>query len=501
MTFVKFNTLSVIRWSLLIVFSAVFCSISLVNHYNFRTYIDLAFFTNIAYQYSHFSWSRATVLASDYFQFDNSLGDHFHLHQFFLWPLRYVFETYTMLVVQIAFVIIGGLGVEKVVRHFTGNKLWGVLSLFCFFTHWSIYSALAFDYHENVNGAMLMPWFIYYFLKKEYKVATLFFILILAARENMGLWLFFVSIGLYIHTQSDKFRNQIKQDRIYLISTAAVSLVYFYVVVSFVLPSFASKTDDYIHFQFSSLGDNIGEAILTVINKPQLVFTLLFESPFYDQPWTFGIKSEFHFVVLVSGGFALFARPQFLIMLIPIYAQKLFIDKIVSWGVNYHYSIEFAPIVIIALFYFLHTLKVSDKYRIVLLSICVILPTLITIRLMDYKVSVWDNKVYVKFYDKRHYQTPYDIKAIYEGLKNIPKDANVCAQNMLTPHLALREKIYLFPYIFDADYIALVPSSPSPWPLKNFEDYHEKHNELYKSGVWEYLINSKDFILMKKISK
>jgi hypothetical protein len=184
---------------------------------------------------------------------------------------------------------------------------------------------------------------------------------------------------------------------------------------------------------------------------------------------------------------------------LPIYAQKLYIDKIVCWGVNYHYSIEFAPILTIAFFYFVFSIKVNPTLKKVLLYIGLLLPAIMTIRLMDYKVSVWDNKVYVKFYDKRHYLTNYDVNEIYKGLKLIPEDAKVCAQNMLTPHLSLRDKIYLYPYIFDSDYIALLPSSPSPWPLLNFDEYHAIYIELINSGEWEYVSKSKDFILLKKI--
>ena len=89
----------------------LYCLISLVNHYLFKTYsLDLGFYTHIMYDYAHFR-------IDDYFIFSRAprcvLSDHFDLYLMLLSPLIYVFGSYTLLIVQIAGVLLGGWGVYK----------------------------------------------------------------------------------------------------------------------------------------------------------------------------------------------------------------------------------------------------------------------------------------------------------------------------------------------------------------------------------------------------
>ena len=89
----------------------LYCLISLVNHYLFKTYsLDLGFYTHIMYDYAH-------VRIDDYFIFSRAprsvLSDHFDLYLMLLSPLIYVFGSYTLLIVQIAGVLLGGWGVYK----------------------------------------------------------------------------------------------------------------------------------------------------------------------------------------------------------------------------------------------------------------------------------------------------------------------------------------------------------------------------------------------------
>ena len=61
-----------------VVFGILYCMISLVNHYNFRTYaLDLGAYTNALYDYVHFRWNDSTVFKE---VGENLLSDHFDLY-------------------------------------------------------------------------------------------------------------------------------------------------------------------------------------------------------------------------------------------------------------------------------------------------------------------------------------------------------------------------------------------------------------------------------------
>ena len=97
------------RWTILIllVFATLYSLVSIVNHYNFRTYaFDLGIYNNVIYDYSKFSLNDNSVM---HIEFENVLSDHFSLLLMFFAPLRYLFGSYTLLVVQICSILFGGL--------------------------------------------------------------------------------------------------------------------------------------------------------------------------------------------------------------------------------------------------------------------------------------------------------------------------------------------------------------------------------------------------------
>jgi len=146
--------------AILIFFALIFCSISIVNHYNFRTYAwDLGIRNNAIFDYAHFRWNEGLLTI---FKFDNVLSDHFQLLPILFSPFYWIFGTYTMLILQIAAILFGGIGIYVYIRKYSGSRNTANLATVHFFSLWGIYSALGFDFHDNVVGAMFVPWFLYF---------------------------------------------------------------------------------------------------------------------------------------------------------------------------------------------------------------------------------------------------------------------------------------------------------------------------------------------------
>ena len=422
-------------------------------------------------------------------QFQNILSDHFTLYPLLVSPLIWIFGTYTMLIFQIAAIIFGGLGILKLLKLKFGETSWipfaGVIHFFAFY---GIYSALAFDYHDNVIATMFVPWLFYFFEKKNYRLFYLFLILILIGKENMALWGFFIALGLMLLNISD--RQKLKHSAI----ASIICLVYFVLIVSVVIPSLANENRQYLHFKYDALGKNFSEALLFIIKHPQRTFSYLFEN--HSQAYNgFFVKSETYYLLLVSGGFALILRPQFIIMLLPILGQKMFNDDVTKWGINSHYSVEFAPIITIALFLWIYSLNVSAKKKPVIAFSFTMLIILATISALDRRVSPYYDIANAKFYDTRHWKAKMDVKELYTALDLIPADAKLSAQSPLVPHLALRQYIYLYPHVTDADYIILLDIGDY-YPAGDIL-YFEKLKQLKNSEQWE-LIYDKNFTMIFK---
>lgn len=469
-----------------IVFGLIYCSISLVNHFIFKTYaLDLGIRNHAIYNYAHFRIDHTTLL-SPYGK--NLLSDHFTLITILISPLYWLFGSYSLLVAQIAFVLFGGYGIYTYFKHYISSSF-GILAAIHFFSIWGIYTALAFDYHENVVAAMFVPWFIFFFRKEKWLKAFLFFILILISKENMALWAIFIALGLCI----DKIKN--KKSVLIGLTLAAIACIYFITVVKVVMPSLSENGSNYSHFYYSSLGTNFSEAIETIVTKPIYTLKLLFINHIND-PSANGIKEELFITILFSGGIALFLKPQYLIMLIPIFAQKLFSDDMTKWGINAHYSIEFVPILCLAVFSFIGDINI--KYRKYFCYAVIISTMLITFLRLESRKAKWFSPQREQFYRAWHYERHFDVLKLNKVLKTIPKNAIVSAHSPIVPHIAFRDYIYEFPRIHDAEYIVLIDNEDI-YPLFG-NQLQQKIKTLFDDVNWEVFYHE-DHILIFKHTK
>lgn len=150
------------HWIIIFIFFLIYCSISLVNHYLLRTYAsDLGFYTNSAFNYAHLRWKDCIIDRTlPQPAYINNLSDHFSLILIPISPVIYIFGTYGLLVAQIVFILFGGIGIYKYVFYKTGNLFKANLFLIHFYGFFGIFSALGFDFHNNVIGAMfILPGF------------------------------------------------------------------------------------------------------------------------------------------------------------------------------------------------------------------------------------------------------------------------------------------------------------------------------------------------------
>jgi uncharacterized membrane protein len=350
-------------------FAVIYAAISWVNHYLFRTYaFDLGLYNHTIYDYFHFRFNDSMLIEPIHRQ-RNQLGDHFDLMLMLVAPLQIVFGTYTLLVFQWAMILFGGIGVYAFFV-FQKSKLapWALLH---FYSIWGILSALGFDYHSNVIAAMLVPWLFYFFLKQDKMKAIVTCIFIVICKENMALWLSFILLGMSWLRDFDALKSFAR-----IISI--VALLYFLMVVKFIMPLLVSPELEYIHLTYSQLGNGLTDIIQNLFTQPIKIINLLFTSPYGDMPESFGIKSQLHLYVMLSGGIMLFLRPQFWVMLIPIFAQKLFHDDIIKWGICLQYSIEFVPIICIGTFYVIHHLSCNQHLKISLGILFIISSTLLS---------------------------------------------------------------------------------------------------------------------------
>jgi uncharacterized membrane protein len=450
-------------WLILLVFSLIFADISFINHYLFRTTAwDMGIFNNALYDYAHLRWNDSMVRIPLSPTSKNLLGDHLELYPILFAPFYYLFGSYTLLIFQVASIIWGGYGAYKFILYKTANPFLSRAALIHFFSIWGIYTALAFDYHNNVVAAMGLPWFLYYFDRNKFGKATLLFVFMILGKENIPLWMGFVGLAL----AAWHFRDRRKL--VAGVCFTVAGFAFFILAVKVIIPAFAPAGEGYAYNTFQALGNDFGEVLKTVITRPFYTFSLLFKNHTGD-PVGDGAKLMTHISVLIAGGWALFYRPQYLIMLLPVYGQKLLYDEARRWGVYYHYSIEFVPVITIALFVTLFILFRNRPGWLKWSSIVsIVLSSALTIFILKQRRDD-HHKATHQFYEVYHYQREFNVPEAYRALKHfIPANASVTAQSCLVPHLSFRDTIYQYPAGLGSDYIVLT-SVRSPFEISPHE--------------------------------
>ncbi len=306
--------------------------------------------------------------------------------------------------------------------------------------------------------------------------------------ETMPIWLVFILLGFMLKSKRSLY-DYIKFE----IPAAFLCLIYGIIIIFVVMPYLQGADSNHQLGRYSEYGDSVFQIIYSFIKEPQLLIKLLFVNTNPDSIYD-SVKIETHLMILLSGGIFLFFKPSYLIMLIPILGQKFLSDDYGIWGINNQYSIEFVPILSLVV---IDSLKeITTKWRIPI-GIAVAIITLgANIQTIESRASKWYDSKNTKFYSKRHYTPEVDVRKVKKALKLVSNANSVSASSRLASHIVSVEKLYHFPYISNAEYIALTKKIGF-WPLSK-EAYFSKINELITNQSYVKIYEDDDLIILKR---
>ncbi len=456
-TFQKWKMLSLTS---LVLFGALMIAIPVTNHYFFRTFsFDYAAYNFAFHDYAHFSVSPNPV----YFQGEITfLQDHLSFTFFFLapfyWLLKWIFGTYTLLILQSLFVIWGGWASWKLIVEKTESHVLGFLTLILYFTLYGRFSAFSADCNLMIILSSFVPVFLLYFHRGKVWITVACFLFLVLGRESMPLWTLFISLFLMIIYWKDLAKRRLS------IIFSVASVVYFIIAFKFLIPLIEDPNRPFSLFNYSNLGETPFEALTFMFSHPIDTIELLFTNPSGDAYYD-GVKGEFYFVYLLSGGILLFLRPQYMLPLVPIVAQKMFNDSPIRWGIASYYDIEFAALMPLLIALVLASMN-WKKVALFLGSVACIMSVSIT----WYKLEPshcelpWAAQGKINPFVSSFWKSDLSIRRINEQLDKIPSDASVSATGNVLPHLALRDAPHFLPSEpKNVEYIVLLDRETHPF--------------------------------------
>jgi uncharacterized membrane protein len=447
-------------WVLHGFFLLVYSALSLLNHYYFRSSgLDYGLANQALYHYAHFEPASITqLLGGGQLPY---LACHLSFWVPLFSPLYWIFGSYTLLLVQLFALVFAIKGIQKLVQD-SGIEEWVALliglQLYCSLF---VFAAYGFDYHDNVIGAAFFPWLIRYFRKGKWVQTILCFIAILGSKENMAIWAGFVSLSL-------PFLAVERTKKVYLFSLIlfVFSLFYYLLAAFYLMPALAGG-EGFLQLQrYSHLGGSFSEIISYIFNHPWDTFSLFWKSHVQPDGEEI-IKREFWKVLLVSGGIALIRKPQFLWMALPLLMQKLWNKETAFWGIAYHYQIELAILISVAMWFWLKDMT-NMRHQFFLLMFVLLCTIGISVRKFNERYASYQ-PVKENILSTVHYRADFDVAKVSKKLKEIPTNAAVCAQANLMPHIAFRDKLYHFPFVKDASYLVFLQPGLNTYPLNEQE--------------------------------
>ncbi|MFY0671839.1 MAG: DUF2079 domain-containing protein [Bacteroidia bacterium] len=293
----------------------------------------------------------------------------------------------------------------------------------------------------------------------------------------------FVNLGLILLNGKNRWKN--------LLAATLVSLAYSYLILDYIMP--LNGQENKLAQDYSVLGNSTSDAIKNMISSPfeYLKFLWMDSRPGYDRPSLY--KREFWIYFLVSGGVLLIRRPALLLMLIPVFLQKMLNVRTQIWGINAHYAIETLPIISLGVILFLKPIK-NMKWRIRPAQIVLFATILITAFTLTISAKGPKNEK-GQFFTLAHYNCKFNKAEINHVIDAIPKNVSICATSNMLAQIAFRDHAFRFPYYKNAQYILHIKGA-NTYPLKENE-FNEKINKLLNLGTWKLIENESVLILEK----
>lgn len=422
--------LSRIKISYLVVFFfLLYLAIGLTRHLLFHSGgWDLGIFDQTVWQYSRMQIGYNSVRGVSFL-----LADHFHPILMSFAVLYWIWSSPVMLIIaQAALVALGAFPIFKIAQRKLRNQSLALPITFAYLGFWGVLAAIAFDFHPIVLVIPLLA-FAYYFLETDREWAMLIMLALMLFVEEDAI-LMVIGFGLYLLA----FRKKRKTGT----AVCLVSVVWFALVVSKIMPSLRPDSASYAYWQhYSYIGPSMGSAAWKLITHPWLIAQYLF--------WPPGKLLTIALLLLPFCFLPLLA--PFSIVILPYFVERFLSDFSLHWSPYAHYNAAFSVVFAIAAIEALAWLEQSGRLSVPGEPVApgkqgrrfVLRPAyLATVFVL---VAVGAIAIRGTWFVKENPPSSIQVAGSgYDALAAIPADAFVVAQNAAIPHLAHRSNVYLY---------------------------------------------------------
>ena len=362
-------------------------------------------------------------------------------------------------------------------------------------------AAVMYDFHAVTLAPTFLLFAFYFGMKRRPWLFSLFVLLALACKEDMGLTV--AMLGLFMAIAWRRWR--------WGAITALVGVTWFAIAVFLIQPGFSPTGGNIQADRYAWLGDTPLTMIGTMVRHPAMV---------WDHVWREANLPGYLAGLLLPTAFLAVFGPLAWLPALPSLAINLLSDNPFTWRLeDFHYAAPIAPFVLIATVYGVRRLSrwarrwsdIAGRY--VLIAACILL----LVASLAYHYARGFSPLSRPFDS-----SPFDLAQGRQGgsfqpwaindhqrraeavFAQVPPDAALFAQSNLNPHLSSRRVLYQDPSVLTdpgsldgtppPDYVLFDVSS-----LVNQDGFqHFIASELVEGGVFGPVLAEDGFLLLKR---
>lgn len=370
------------------------------------------------------------------------LADNFPLIVYGITPIYWIFNHAVVLVLfEILVVCLGVLPIFWLCRKRFESDLLPIALGFAYIFYIGNQYALKFTFHPSTLFATLFLFAFYFFEEKRYFWHFVFVILALMCKVNVALYV--IGYGFFLLLQKHKLG----------IIHIILGLTWF-ILATKMMTYFGGEPRFGL---YASLGKTPFLIIKEIILHPTHPVALFVENP---------EKVFLLLSIFASFGFLALVSPSLWPIFLPMLGERFWSANHAHWILFFHYGAPISAVLVLSAIHSILYLKNNIKFPWeFFISIFLIVNTLAISYLLQTPVH---NLIHRSFY-----QSNAEKENINRAIKIIPKTSSVSAQDNLVPHLAHRDKIWVFPAQFKGvDFIFLnIQASPYPITEKEYRHY------------------------------
>lgn len=442
------------------VFFFVYTSHSLHRHDSYNSHaFDLGIYTQITYLYSQAELPYSTL------KHMILLADHFGPILAILSPIYRLFPNpITLLILQSLFVSLSGLPIYLIACDKLKKPLISSLITIAYLSSPGIFSAVYFDFHLATISVLPLSLILLTWHFQKWRLYWLTLILSLLFKEDIPI--FILGLGIY------QLFN--KQTRLGL-ATIIFAAFSFYLIKFQLMPFLWPGTSlSYIDSSTLPITNPIDMAIIT-LTHPSIIPNTFFNS---------SIKTSTFEILFRQFGFLSLLDPLSWLTVIPYLFLRFSSNLTQLWTNNFHHNANLIPFLAVS------AIMAIARFRLNLKAVSLLLIFGILTGGLNPYSTFWTA---LQTSQQRLPQYNY----IQQALSTLPPNAAISAQSPLVPRLSNRVKIYLYPEIYDADFIVLnsnLDSYPLPKP-----DLLNRIKILANSPFWKIYQQSFGLIIFSKV--